>query len=155
VVAKGTPRVEYALRFKCSCCVRCSRRRGKACLFATPGELVAEHVSHSGRVGRGRNEEKTGGPGVSRTRDPSFRKRMLYPSELRGHVLNSTVWLRKCTPRFVLRGGQPSSAIRQPISTFRLRELPRIPPGRPSVSCRQPKVDGRQFSSLLAVQALT
>ena len=49
---------------------------------------------------------------------------MLYPSELRGHVLNSTVWLRKCTPRFVLRGGYPPSAIRQPISIFRWREPP-------------------------------
>jgi len=34
------------------------------------------------------------------------------------------VWLRKCTPRFVLRGGYPPSAIRQPISIFRWREPP-------------------------------
>jgi hypothetical protein len=53
---------------------------------------------------------------------------MLYPSELRGHVFNSTVWLRKCTPRFVLRGGSPASAIRQPIAIFRWSELARIPP---------------------------
>ena len=30
--------------------------------------------------------ENSGGPGVSRTRDLRFRKPLLYPSELRGHI---------------------------------------------------------------------
>jgi hypothetical protein len=30
--------------------------------------------------------ENVGGPGVSRTRDLRFRKPLLYPSELRGHL---------------------------------------------------------------------
>lgn len=51
---------------------------------------------------------------------------MLYPSELRGHVLNSTVWLRKCTPRFVLRGGYPPSAIRQPLPSSAGENFPRF-----------------------------
>ena len=103
-------------------------RRGNACFFATPRELGVEQLDF-GHVRKGRNEKKTGGPGVSRTRDPSFRKRMLYPSELRGHVLNSTVWLRKCTPRFVLRGSYPPSAIGQPICILCWRECsPEIPP---------------------------
>jgi hypothetical protein len=30
-------------------------------------------------------KSRIGGPGQNRTGDPSFRKRMLYPTELRGH----------------------------------------------------------------------
>ena len=60
---------------------------------------------------------------------------MLYPSELRGHVFNSTVWLRKCTPRFVLRGSYPSNAIRQPISIFGWRQLARF---------QAPDLEGRE-----------
>ena len=33
--------------------------------------------------------ENVGGPGVSRTRDLRFRKPLLYPSELRGHIENT------------------------------------------------------------------
>jgi len=46
---EGTPRVEYALRFKCSYYVGSSSRRGKACFFATGRELVAEHDSFLAR----------------------------------------------------------------------------------------------------------
>jgi hypothetical protein len=42
---------------------------------------------------------------------------MLYPSELRGHVLNSTVWLRKCTPRFVLRGSYLQVLLGSPFAS--------------------------------------
>ena len=43
-------------------------------------QAMQVHLPLYGRLGR----NDSGGPGVSRTRDPSFRKRMLYPSELRG-----------------------------------------------------------------------
>jgi len=78
---------------------------------------------------------------------------MLYPSELRGHVLNSTVRLRKCTPTFCA-----SRRLTVQCCSAAHFHLPLERPSpdstcRPSVSCRQPKLDGPQFSSLLALQA--
>jgi hypothetical protein len=78
---------------------------------------------------------------------------MLYPSELRGHVFNSTVWLRKCTPRFVLRGGLTVQCYSAAHFHLPLEKTSPDSAGRPSASCRQPKLCWPQSPSLLAWQA--
>ena len=49
---EGTPRVEYALRFKGSYYVGSSSRRGKACFFATAREACSRTRELSGTLGR-------------------------------------------------------------------------------------------------------
>jgi hypothetical protein len=58
-------------------------------------------------------EKKNGAPGATRTHDTQIRNLVLYPPELRGHRIFSTITMKKVKP-FPSTTGDWASSVRGP-----------------------------------------